>query len=128
VIVVFETSIAPDRIQPRSDAATCGFCREHDGVWVSDPVGMLRVATDDGTRVQRFASEAVAFHFCPACGVLVYALFRDEASPPVGIARVGLFESLRAVAPPPIVTCFEGELPETGRRRRIERWTPVSWG
>jgi hypothetical protein len=124
--VVLATDVAADRLQPRSDAATCAFCREHDGVWVSDPAGSLVVRADDGTDARRFASRQVAFHFCPDCAALVYALFRDPLSPAVvGVVRLGLFPALRAVAPPPVVTSFDGEPADHGLRRRLQRWTPV---
>jgi hypothetical protein len=112
---------------PRSDAATCGFCRVHDGVWISDPGGELRLAPANRTVVRRFASREVAFHFCEACGELAYALFDDPART-VGVVRLGLFASIAVAARPPVATCFEDESREDGRARRLARWTTVHPG
>jgi hypothetical protein len=116
--------LLPGDFHPRSDAATCGFCREHDGVWISDPGGML-VLPQAGTRVETFASGRVLFHFCVACDALAYATFDPPGSTRVAVARVALFPSIRAAGAPVVVTNFEGEVPAVAERRRRERWTPV---
>jgi hypothetical protein len=124
--VRLETGVAPDQFRPRSDAATCGFCREHDGVWISDPRGALVLPAGGRTRVTRFASEQVEFHFCLDCQELAYAVFTDTAlDRVVAVVRVGLFEAIRAAAQPTLVTCFEGQTLEGGRQRRLDTWTPV---
>jgi hypothetical protein len=126
VEIHLNSSLEPSEFQPRSDAATCAFCREHDGVWISDPKGMLTLASDDGTSVRTFASEQVQFHFCPECHDLTYAIFDDgSGTKPVAVARVALFEAIRGEAPPTVTTNFEGEAQDVGRRRRLEKWTPV---
>jgi len=94
------SNLAPEQFQPRSDASSCGFCREHDGVWISDPAA--------------------------ACGDLAYALFADASQETaVAVVRVGLFEAIRSAARPVLVTSFEGETVEAGRQRRVAKWTPV---
>jgi hypothetical protein len=118
------SELAPAQFQPRSDAATCQFCSKHDGVWISDPSGMLRLSAAAATSVRRFASEQVQFHFCLACNTLVYASFEDE-SRAVAVVRVALFESIRAAALPTLFTNFEAESVAAGRQRRLEKWTPV---
>jgi hypothetical protein len=118
------SELAPAQFQPRSDAATCQFCSEHDGVWISDPRGTLSVPAAGATTVRRFASEQVQFHSCPACNTLVYASFEDE-SRLVAVVRVALFESIRAVALPTVFTNFETESVAAGRQRRLAKWTPV---
>jgi hypothetical protein len=120
------SNLAPEQFQPRSDASSCGFCREHDGVWISDPAGKLELRAGDRTSVRSFASGKVEFHFCAACGDLAYALFADASQETaVAVVRVGLFEAIRSAARPVLVTSFEGETVEAGRQRRVAKWTPV---
>lgn len=122
----FESELAPEKIQPRSDAATCRFCREHDGVWISDPRGTLEVHSAEVTRIERTGSRQVAFHFCPGCGDLVYATLEDESSGRVvGITRIALFEKIRDAAPPVRALNFDGEAVEAARKRRLANWTPL---
>src|SRR6187399_2794150 len=56
VEVRLRSELAPGEFQPRSDAATCAFCREYDGVWISDPRGTLMVPATDETIARTFAS------------------------------------------------------------------------
>jgi len=122
--VRLRTALTASQLQPRSDAPTCGFCRAHDGVWISDPAGTLQLRTDDPTRVTSFASNQVQFHFCPACDTLAYATFAD-VDRAVAVVRVALFDALRTAVPPPITTNFDGETVEAARLRRLRNWTPV---
>jgi len=124
VEVRLTSALAPSEFQPRSDASTCAFCREHDGVWISDPAGALAIRAADRTSVRTFASERVGFHFCAACNELVYATFGDS-SREVAVVRAALFEAIRSAARPTLATNFEGEQLEGARQRRLEKWTPV---
>jgi hypothetical protein len=121
------SELMPAEFQPRSDAQTCGFCRAHDGVWISDARGTLGLRAADETSVRTFASERVQFHFCSACDTLVYASFEDGLRT-VAVVRVALFETIRNAALPTLATTFEGESSEAGRQRRLEKWTPVQGG
>lgn len=112
------SELSPEQFQPRSDAASCRFCSQHDGVWISDPNSELRVSSPARTRTERFASEQVEFHFCAECNELVYARFED-----VAVVRVALFAAIRDAAPPPATTSFDGETRERGRARRLANWT-----
>ena len=51
---------------------------------------------------------------------LAYASFED-----VAVVRLALFESIRNAALPTVITTFETETVAAGRRRRLEKWTPV---
>jgi len=121
------SELTPGQFQPRSDAQTCRFCSEHDGVWISDPRGTLELRPADATSVRTFASEQVRFHFCSVCNTLVYATFED-APRSVAVVRVALFESIRRAALPTLTTNFETENVASGRQRRLEKWTPVHRG
>jgi hypothetical protein len=124
--VHLDSDFTPGQFQPRSDAPTCGFCTAHDGVWISDPKGILRIHAADQTTIKRFASGQVQFHFCAACDTLLYALFEDaSAATTVAVVRVGLFESIRSSAQPTLITNFETETVALGRQRRLEKWTLV---
>jgi hypothetical protein len=124
--VRLESGLAAEQFQPRSDAPTCAFCEQHDGVWISDPNGSLELRMADRTSVRSFGSGQVQFHFCTDCNELVYALFldpsRDDA---VAVVRVALFESIRVAAQPTLTTSFDGEDLAVGRQRRLAKWTPV---
>jgi hypothetical protein len=124
IAVRLQSTLSPGQFQPRSDAPTCHFCSEHDGVWISDPSGTLQVTAAHATTVRTFASGQVQFHFCSACGTLVYATFQHD-SQTVAVARVALFEAIRSAALPTVTTNFEGETVEAGRGRRLAKWTPV---
>lgn len=124
--VWLESGLAAETFQPRSDAPTCAFCREHDGVWISDPNGALDLRAADRTSVRRFASAQVEFHFCFTCGELGYAIFADAPrDAAVAVVRVALFEAIRTATQPTITTSFEGEPLAVGRQRRLAKWTPV---
>jgi hypothetical protein len=122
-----DSELTPGQFQPRSDAPTCRFCTAHDGVWISDPKGTLRLRAAAQTTIKRFASGQVQFHFCAACDTLVYALFEGAAAgTSVAVVRVGLFpSSIRGAAQPTVITNFENETVALGRQRRLENWTPV---
>jgi hypothetical protein len=120
------SGLAAERFQPRSDAPTCAFCREHDGVWISDPSGALELRADDRNSVRRFGSGEVGFHFCHVCRELAYAAFTDATrGDEVAVVRVALFDSIQAAAQPTVVTNFDGEPVAVGRQRRLAHWTPV---
>src|SRR6266542_4188466 len=120
------SGLAPNDFQPRSDAETCQFCRKHDGVWISDPNGTLRLRAADQTSIRTFGTGRVQFHFCSRCDNLVYAIYGDESRDEfVAVVRMALFESIRSAASPTLITNFERETLAVGRQRRREKWTPV---
>jgi len=63
-------------------ACDCEFCRMHDAAYVSDPLGQLqiRVTSASGLHTYRQGSGTAEFLLCPACGVLIAALYRDADS------------------------------------------------
>ena len=112
---------APGDFEPRSDAEHCAFCREHGGIWISDPAGTLAIEPGNATTTRRFASDQVEFHFCAACGELAYAVFER-----VGVARRDLFAAIAPLAKPVVATNFDGEALDRGRARRLAAWTPLA--
>jgi len=114
---------APSEFLPRSDAQTCDFCRQHGGIWISDPLGRLVLDAKNETTVSRFASGEVAFHFCARCNELTYAT-SEGAQRRVAVARRDLFPEIAAAAQLVTVTNFEGASLTDARKRRAENWTP----
>lgn len=126
VKVTLQSALKPEEFQPRSDAQFCQFCAEHDGVWISDPKGILHLDVNNKTKIERFASEQVQFHFCVNCDDLTYAIFvNPDNGHRVAVARVSLFKEIAPVAKPVIGTNFDGEEKEAGKKRRLANWTPV---
>jgi hypothetical protein len=121
------SKIAAEDFRPRSDAQFCEFCRAHDGVWISDPKGSISLRARDLTRVERFASGQVQFHFCAVCGTLEYALFEDAAAPRkrVAVARLALFDAIPRRNLPVDEFNFESETLEAAGIRRLKYWTPI---
>ena len=123
--VTFCSRLTPEEFRPRSDAQTCGFCREHGGIWISDPRGRLLLDANNETTVTRFASGEVAFHFCAKCRELTYAICRELAGErQVAIARRALFPQIAAAEQAVVSTNFEGSSLKDARKRRSETWTP----
>ena len=120
------SNLAPEKFQPRSDAQTCHFCREHDGVWISDPRGLLQLGKNNTTAIRKFASQQIQFHFCLRCGELAYATYYDgEKDKEVAVVRVRLFDTIDAIALPVKATNFDQETLAAGRARKLAHWTPV---
>src|SRR6478609_6263349 len=95
--VTFCSRLTPEEFRPRSDAQTCGFCREHGGIWISDPRGRLLLDANNETTVTRFASGEVAFHFCAKCRELTYAIFRELTNErQLAVVRRALFSQIAA--------------------------------
>ena len=117
--------LLPEQFQPRSDAETCNFCKQYDGTWISDPEGTLVSQSHSATQVKKFASEQVQFHFCAACGELIFARAVALTGRWVAVARVALFEDIRHRARPVLPTVFDGESEEAAGSRRSKNWTPL---
>jgi hypothetical protein len=121
------SGLPPEHIHPRSDAITCNFCRQHDGVWISDPQGVLMIDRGNKTTVSQFASEQVRFHFCAECREMIYAIFADPNGVEVAVVRIGLFKDIVSIARSVTKTTFEAESIDSANARRLRNWTPVVW-
>lgn len=78
ILVDLELARAPDSYYPR--ACDCGFCRQHDAAYVSDPQGSLVIRIKDEHLSGRYrqGSGQAEFLFCGNCGVLVGVLYRHD--------------------------------------------------
>ena len=121
----YSTAIAPSEWSIR--ACQCAFCRAHDALSTSDPLGEIGFVARDMSCLQRyrFALRTADFLLCTQCGVYIGAVIETESG------RFGIVNThslapvpgnIAAVAP----ISYDGE--ESGGRiaRREERWTPVS--
>jgi hypothetical protein len=125
--VILASNLEPEDFEPRSDAESCHFCRAYDGVWISDPHGVLQINENNTTAVRTFASRQVKFHFCGACGELAYAIYLTASAKEVAVARAALFDVIVAAARTIRITNFEGEPPSAAGERRTNNWTPVAY-
>jgi hypothetical protein len=125
--VAFQSDLAPEEFQPRSDAQTCNFCRLNKGVWISDSKGSLVIHESNVTAVHTFATAEVRFHFCTTCEELAYAIYVDASDGnEVAVVRRDLFHRIASSARPVIVTNFEGQTARDAQKRRLEHWTPLA--
>ena len=108
-------------------ACQCGFCRMHDALSTSDPLGTLQFSATSEEILQRyrFALKTADFLICRRCGVYVGAVI-DTAEGKFGIINTHTLDKApRNVAEgSPISYDIEDE--EARIRRREERWTPVT--
>jgi len=121
--VVLHTNQPPEAFVPRTDAPFCGFCCEHDGVWISDSAGLLVFnPTVQETTVQQFASGTAAFHFCSQCKTLCVATISHPV--PKAVVRVALLPDIAHNAQPVAVRDLNDETPSQRENRRMQHWTP----
>lgn len=74
-------------------ACDCDFCQAHGAAYISDPDGRLAITIrDDGlTRRYRQGDAIADMLLCGRCGVLVGALFTDDAET-FGTVNVGALD------------------------------------
>jgi hypothetical protein len=121
--LVLHSNQAPETFIPRTDAPFCGFCRQHEGVWISDAQGVLVFNPSvQETRVQQFASGTAAFHFCKQCETLCVATIDTPVSK--AVVRVALLPDIAENAQPVTTRNLNHETPEVRENRRVQHWTP----
>lgn len=59
-------------------ACACSFCTRHDGLWTSQPTGILKISIGDPSLVSHysFATATADFLVCARCGVVPVATSR----------------------------------------------------
>ena len=79
ILVDLEFVRATDTYNPR--ACDCDFCRKHCASYVSDAQGSLLIRIKDERQSGKYhqGSGIAECLFCTTCGVLVGALYRDDA-------------------------------------------------
>ena len=120
IAVVFETALRAEELEVRADQ--CGFCRRHGAKTISDPAGRLTIRfAEPSVRRYRFGARTADFLVCRECGAYVAAVMEDVGV--LNVVAADIAELARREARP---VDYEGETPEERRRRRRERWTPVT--
>ena len=108
-------------------ACQCTFCRAHNALSTSDPLGHIEFSIDSPGKLQcyRFGLKTADFLLCRKCGVYIGAVIETNNGI-WGIINIRTLvetpSDLAAVAP----IDYEGE--DTGSRvaRREDRWTPAT--
>ena len=108
-------------------ACQCSFCRAHDAMTSSDPLGELEFSehqTGDLKRY-RFGGKTADFLICGRCGVYLGAQMRT-AERALGIINVRALRDVPENLPAATPMSYQGEDLETRRERRLARWTPMA--
>ena len=121
----YATAVAPEDWSIR--ACQCAFCRAHDALSTSDPLGEIRFTAADATQLQRyqFALRTADFLLCRNCGVYIGAVIETSAG------RFGIINTHTLVPVPEDIAgtepiSYDGEDTSGRVARREERWAPVS--
>jgi len=121
-----KTEVAADEFSARCDRESCEFCRKNDGVWISDPAGVLEILGVEGLKKYRFGHKTADFCSCGECGTLCFALFEWEGRT-FSVARIGVFDEILFDPARMISTDFSVENAENRLARRAKNWTPVEF-
>ncbi len=121
----YVTALSPDKWSVR--ACQCRFCRMHDALSTSDPLGSLQFYSEhpDALQRYRFALQTADFLLCRRCGVYVGAVIESDPG------RYGIINTHALIdAPDTIATtgAISYDEEDSGGRisRREQRWTPVT--
>ena len=101
----------------------CGFCRKHGSRNVSDPAGLIEIASSLPLTRYRFGLGITDFLICPACGCYVAAAM-GEGAECRSTLNLNCFDDPHLEVPAePVV--YDAE--DSGDRieRRRQRWTPT---
>lgn len=122
---VFRTARPSGRWSIR--ACQCTFCRAHDALSTSDPQGELEFHLRDPALLQRyrFGRRVADFLLCRRCGVYVGAQMVAEGRA-YGIVNVHALAGPPPELPAAAAMSYDGETDAERRRRRMQRWTPVT--
>jgi len=107
-------------------ACQCSFCRKHDALSISDPVGRARITVEDKRLLSRyrFGLKIADFYVCARCGVYVAAVCETPAGSRCVVNVQALADRARFSAPPRAVD-YEGETITQRLARRAARWMPA---
>lgn len=109
---------------PRSDLSHCEFCKQYDGVWISDANGVLEIAPEANTKIRHHGERQVEFHFCTLCDELCFALYKAE-NKYFSVIRLHTIFAKEDEVGGIQFTDFRGETTEQSRLRRMDKWTPT---
>lgn len=123
--LIYRTALPGERWSIR--ACQCSFCRLHDALSTSDPVGGLDFVISEPGLLQRyrFGGRTADFLICRRCGVYVGAQMTAEGRA-IGIVNVHVLREPPAGLPLPAPMSYDGESASERQVRRLQRWTPMS--
>lgn len=120
----YGTAVAPEHWSIR--ACQCGFCRAHDALSASDPLGSLVFTASRPEFLQRyrFGLRTADFLLCRECGVYIGALISTERG------QFGIINTHALIEAPDTLAATEAmsyDAEDAGGRvsRRESRWTPA---
>ncbi len=107
-------------------ACQCTFCVKHGAMYTSDPVGSVRFAGDDPSRLvrYRFGQHTADFVFCGRCGSYLGAMTEEDGKR-LAVLNLRAMEPMPADLPAPQPMSYDGESKTDRNSRRSARWTPV---
>ncbi len=122
---VYRTTVVPSAWSVR--ACQCRFCRCHDALSTSDPLGTLEFSATEPEQLQRyrFALKTADFLLCRRCGVYLGAVIEAPEGRFGIINTHALDMTPEAIAEAGSIS-YAGEAAAGRVGRRVERWTPVS--
>ena len=107
-------------------ACQCSFCRAHQVLTTSDPLGSIEFAANgDYLSRYRFGERTADFLICRRCGVYVGALI-ETATGRYGIINIKALRPIPAELPRSLPMEYGSESKEQRIARRELRWTPVT--
>ncbi|MDH3337318.1 MAG: aldehyde-activating protein [Gammaproteobacteria bacterium] len=123
----FRYATAIDPVNWPVRACQCRFCRMHDALSTSDPLGTLQfsASSDEILQRYRFALKTADFLICRRCGVYVGAVI-DTAEGKFGIINTRTLEKMPKDTAEGGAINYDNEDEESRISRREERWTPVT--
>lgn len=94
---------------------------------MTDPAGALRIRVGRQDLLERhtFGLKTAEYLICRGCGVYVSAITIGE-SEPRAIVVVDTLQDRHLFSREPIAVDYDAETEQVRRKRRRERWTPVT--
>ncbi len=102
---------------------SCGFCRRHGAIYVSDPAGALRITfkQDDAATRYVFGQGTAEFLVCKRCGVMSAALSEIDGVT-YGIVNANVLEDFTPGRQDATSHDYEDETNENRLARRKKNW------
>jgi len=107
-------------------ACQCSFCRAHQVLSTSDPIGDLEFSAPNRELVNRyrFGRRTADFLICRQCGVYIGALIETSRGR-FGIININALRPIPSGLPEPVAMQYGSESAEERIARRELRWSPV---
>jgi hypothetical protein len=115
---------SPEQMPLRS--CSCSFCRSHGTRTVSDRDGLVEIAANDWSQVERyqFGSRTADYLLCRRCGVYIGAVCETSAGQRA-VVNVNCLAERAAFTQVPAAPDYDGESTDTRLDRRAANWMPA---